>query len=585
MKVLLLHPEDSLPREPHSQRWDLVIDCGRAPAATYEAWSKLTACPILSLYHFAKEIEDLHSCRELLRIGFGALIDRHDIDWWDVLSLRLVPDLVKLLAVNRAAAFVNGSCELYATRWFPLATAFQTAMKSSLTVTQTPAGKIRAHAQHYLRALSKLDRQQIFQIIQDKFDRDHKIRSRFSARKFRSNNEFILLPSAYINVSRMAVRYAELLPSEQFLLVFARDNAKLDSPPSNVMTQALDSYFETESKDYLEMFARWNRLKKELVEQDSTFRIADAAGTLDGIGGELRWVLGVRDAWLNLLEEHAIRGCMSADDTNPYTRIPLLLTKNRRIPTLACHHGALDCNMAIKGVAANFYLAKSKMEYDYLARKCRVDAGKIVLGAPAATKPSTSYIDDSRQPPSWMVFFTEPYETSYWRDEELYRDLLPQLYSLAENLGLQLVFKLHPFESVKGHHNKLRRILGRNSRGIQVLSGPILEDLWRNAKFAVTVQSSTALDCARRGVPVFLLAWLRDPYAGYVPQYAKFQVGYRLENAAEIQHIPQILTAHNWRSRETEEPLDAGRLKSLLTKRASNRGEFLTPASYAISTI
>ena len=565
MKVLLVHPEDSIPSSSRSHRWDLIIDCARAPASSYEAWSKQTACPILSLYQFAQEIEDLHLCRRILGGGFGTLLDRYGIDWWDVLSLRLVPDLLRLIAVERAVRFINSSCELYATRSFPVANAFQNTLQCRLTEMQTRIGRIRANAQHSFRVLSKLDPTQISQVIQDKFDRHHAIRSRFSRRRVRSKDNFILLPSAYVNVSRTAVRYAQLLPSEQFLLVLARQNARLKATPPNVVMHGLDSYFGRLPQDDRELCGYWNQLRQKLIEQDSTFRMADTAGILDGVGAELRWCLSIRDAWLNLLEEHVITGCMSADDTNPYTRIPLLLAKKRGIPTVACHHGAFDCGMAIKGEAADFYLAKTEMEYDYLVRKCRVDAEKVVLGGTApAAYPSLQPSKSSGQP-DWMVFFTEPYEASHWRDEEIYRDLLPKLRFLAENSGLQLVFKLHPFESVKGHRRMLRRILGGSSRGMHVLAGPITDDLWRKTKFALTVQSSAALECAERGVPVFLLSWLRDPYTGYVPQYASFQIGYTLRCAEEIKNIPQVLSGYGWQKPARQEPMDAGRLKSLLT--------------------
>jgi len=65
--------------------------------------------------------------------------------------------------------------------------------------------------------------------------------------------------------------------------------------------------------------------------------------------------------------------------------------------------------------------------------------------------------------------------------------------------------------------------------------------LWNNTKLALTVQSSTALECAALGIPVFLCAWLRDPYAGYVQQYSRFGVGHVLESPSEIAGIPALI--------------------------------------------
>ena len=65
-------------------------------------------------------------------------------------------------------------------------------------------------------------------------------------------------------------------------------------------------------------------------------------------------------------ESENIVGCLCADDSNPYSRIPLILAKRNEVSTLACHHGALDAWMAIKTQHADFYLAKGEMERDYL---------------------------------------------------------------------------------------------------------------------------------------------------------------------------------------------------------------------------
>ena len=59
----------------------------------------------------------------------------------------------------------------------------------------------------------------------------------------------MLLPSAYVNVSRTAASYAALLPSENFLLVYARNSARLKTLPSNVSTTSLDPYFVPADRD------------------------------------------------------------------------------------------------------------------------------------------------------------------------------------------------------------------------------------------------------------------------------------------------------------------------------------------------
>ena len=87
----------------------------------------------------------------------------------------------------------------------------------------------------------------------------------------------------------------------------------------------------------------------------------------------------------------------------------------------------------------------------------------------------------------------------------------------------------------------LRRLIPENASQIEVLAGPPTEQLWNNTLFALTVQSSTALECAALGIPVFLCGWLRDSYSGYVEQYARFGAGHILKSPQQIAEIPRLL--------------------------------------------
>ena len=73
----------------------------------------------------------------------------------------------------------------------------------------------------------------------------------------------------------------------------------------------------------------------------------------------------------------------------PTLEFRLIMAKNRGIPTLACHHGALDFRMAIKVNHADTYLAKSEMELDYLKRICQLPAEKIAVTAPPSVELAT----------------------------------------------------------------------------------------------------------------------------------------------------------------------------------------------------
>jgi hypothetical protein len=540
MKVLLLHSQDAFPRS-GSEKWELVVDFGRAPKITYERWSRQAGCPIVSLYEFAKEVHDLGVVRQLLKLGAGRLIDSSGIDWWDVLSLEIVPQLQQLLLVRRLSMELDASCELYTSRPHPLATALQRLLGVRLTVLESRLQSVIHRASHYRDSISHLDTAQLAQVLVDKFDNDHSIRRRFARRRQPLGKPVILLPSAYVNVSRAALSYAELLPDHQFLLVHTRSNARVPTLPRNVRSASLTPYFVTKS-DKLEtdfLLESWNGLGKHLAGSADVFRMADATGLRGQIPALLRWGLALRDAWSQVFESENVTAFLSGDDDNPPSSIPLIIAKKRGLPALACHHGALNYMMAIKTNQADVYLGKGEMERDYLMRICNLAPEKIVA-APLSSKPRP-WQSAARSSAPWLVFFTEPYQSNGWRSEEVYRDLLPRLCALAETTGLKLVFKLHPFESVKGHRRMLRRVISEHECRIEIVAGPPTSQLWSNTRFALTVQSSTAVECAALGLPVFLCAWLRDSFSGYVPQFARFGVGRVLDSPDQIADIPKLL--------------------------------------------
>jgi hypothetical protein len=542
MKVLLLHPEDTFPLHQCSANlWDLVVDLGRAPASTYERWTRRTGCEVLSLFRFAAEIDDLDRLRELLQLGMGLMVDSSGIDWWDLLCLFMASDLQQLMLVHRLSQELHGNCELFSSRPHPLARALQRLLGARLTIMESRFQSVIHRTRHYQHFFSNLDVAQLAQVLEDKFDGEHSIRRHFTRRSPNSGRPVILLPSAYVNVSRAALAYAATLPEHQFLLVVARSSGKLRSLPANVRSVSLSPYFvRGDKRETASLLDSWKNVRKHLVDRAEEFMIADAAGLLEQIPALLPWGIALRDAWGQLFESENVTACLSADDSNPPSSIPLLMAKKRGLPAIASHHGALDFTMAMKVNHADFYLVKSEMERDYLRRICHLAPEKIAMAAPASSKP-LSLRRQTRRPAPWLVFFTEPYQSYGWRSDEVYRDLLPCLCSLAQTCRLQLVFKLHPFENIKAHRRMLCRLLPEHDHQIEVLAGPPSDQLWNNTRLALTVQSSTALECAALDIPVFLCAWLRDPYSGYVRQYAQYGVGHVLESPEQIADVPALL--------------------------------------------
>jgi hypothetical protein len=540
MRVLLLHSEDRLPKL--LRRFDLIVDLGRAPADSYATWSKEAGCRVVSLYDFAGGGEDLHRIRELLQLGLGHVVDGSGIDWWDVLSLLIEADLRQLMLIGRLAGELKVGCELSATRPSIQASALQALLGAESIEIVSGIGPARRWVRHYREVFFDLDAGQLSQTLQDKFDRKHRLRRRLFQRRRSSNQPVVLMPSAYINVSRTAVSYAALLPRQEFLLVTARNSGRLKTLPANVSTISLDPYFTSAGSGEIAVQTKaWEALKLRLARPGNEFAAAHATGVLNRIPGLMRWGMAVRDAWKQVLESENVVGCLCADDSNPYTRIPLILARNRGIPTLACHHGALDSRMAVKVAHADVYLAKGEIERDYLVRFCGMAANKVVLGGQGKPEAAFARTRIAGPPESWLVFFSEPYQAAGWRADEVYRDLLPKLWSLAQSCGLKLVFKIHPFESLRSHRRMLRNYLPQEEHKIAVIAGAPTSELWRNTRIALTVQSTVALQCASLEIPVFLCSWLRDSTSGYVEQFAKFGAGQILTSADELIAIPDLL--------------------------------------------
>lgn len=538
MKVLLLHPADDLPSG--NSRWDLVIDTARAPRSTYQARGQRTGGRVVSIYDFAEEVEDLYRIRKLLDLGMGRLLDVHGVDWWDVCSLMISPDLQQLMLARRLAGELDGACEVHATRDSSFARGIQAVLGASVVVQRRVSTLDRFRSS--LLAARKLDAGELLQVLQDKFDVNHGFRRYLSARPVSSGNPVVLSPSAYINVTRTIARRAAGFPEKEFYLVLARRSAGIADLPENVRVASLDGYFGRASMDeFRALLQEWEALRERLVLSSDEFLMADAAGVLLRIPSLLRWGLAVRDAWLRVLETENVVECFCADDSNPYTRIPLILAKKRRLPTLACHHGALDNRMAFKRSHADAYLVKSEMERDYTVRICRVPADRVVF--------ERSVENSIAQVPArggsgqgCIVFFTEAYHSAGFREEEIYRELMPAMLTAGHVLGLRVVIKLHPFDSVKKLQQSLRSVLsGVDRRRVHIWSGAMSEERWWKTRVAVTGQSSVSLDSQSRGIPTFLCQWLSDPFSGYQKQFVSFGIGRLLSSVAEVGRIPEML--------------------------------------------
>lgn len=573
MKILLLHPEDDPESGPWTTRpWDRVIDLGLGGENSYARWSQRFGCSVSTLNSFRCGFEDFRQVRRLLDFGCGKLIDQHGLDWWEIMSLLLHGNLETLVLLQRLVQSLDSSDEVYVSRPGLHANLLQPLLPGRLKVLSGDAPQ-KTGLMHYLRVSRKLSAAQVLDVFWDKYDAGYQFRGRFSRKPRPSPHPLVLLPTAYINVSRTGIAYAHTFSEEHFLLVTTRRSGWVPRLPRNVEAHWLSSYASVRNRDgeNADMLARWRSLLKEMV-QTTELEILNQMGYLDSFPRWLCRGFEVRDAWHNVLHTEPVAAVLCADDSNPYTRIPLLLAQARGLPNIACHHGALDGRYVFKRTYGDVVWAKGRMEEDYLVRKCGVPPGKVEIAAPAL---AVDWAAAARKQPDgpahpYVIFFSESCEAAGGRQKEFYRDILPPLADLARAAGRKLIVKLHPAESEPERAALLDQVLSPEQRSAtRLISGPLSEDLLAKAWFGITILSTVAMECAIRGIPCFLCQWLECWPFQYVEQFTRFGVGIGLKSPGDIARIPQYLEAHSLPEDVREncwQPAPAGRLRDLLTK-------------------
>jgi hypothetical protein len=539
MRILLLHPEDSARRGPWArQQWDLVVDLGKSSRFSEQQWEAQYQCPILRADTFQEGIADVRRVREILASGQGQLIDEEGIDWWD-LNLRFVPEMLAVLTLRRVAVELSSEAELWATRAAWQMGILQSLCKKSIRI--FGGGRLArstARAGHYSGIWRRFSSAQIKEILLDKYDSGYRWRSRFASKPQPCPQPVVLLPSAYVNVSRMAGAYAALLPEQPFLLIAARQSARQFDAPKNVQIRDLASYAASDfpEGEAQSLLARWTELQAELGSFPELHLLAQA-GILESFPGWLRDGLGSRDAWRQVLAREPVSAVVCGDDSNMTTRLPVLLATHREIPTADFHHGAFDGRYLLKRLASDVYLTKSEMEREYLSRVCGLPQERLIMAAPQSASAAVP-LEMRTRAGGATIFFSEPYELAEMRAEEVYREVVPPLARLAQEQGRSLIIKLHPFESLSQRARIVRDILSFDlAKSVTWVDGPITRELMSKAWFGVTVESSAVLDCLERGVTCFLCAWLAYSPFGYLEQYERFGVGEVLNDASQIAEI------------------------------------------------
>ena len=539
MRALVLHPEDSLFDSHWSgTHWDFVFDLGTAGANIYSEWENRLGGHVAGLIAF-RSSDDAARLRDLLSFARSKIVDDLGLDWWELNCVFFYQAFDQAMLLLRLADELRHCDEVVVSRpGFP-ARVLQLLLGERVCVSQpAPWSQAGARLKHYGRLLSKFSPSQLAEICSDKFDPEYSLRRRFPQKASQLKQPVVLFPSAYSNASKMLAAYARMLPDQQFLLVATRRSATLFQPPSNVHLVSLAAYSHARRSParLSSLLKKWNHVLTT-TEYVPEWNQLHRAGALDSFPRLLSTGMAIRDAWLNVFQQHDVSAVFSGDEGNPYVCIPLKLAAGRGIPSLSVHHGALDGRFALKEPSAELILAKSTMELDYLMR-CGLEPCRLVLGAPAVRSATSTAAPSG----SDIIFFSEPYEVFSGRTEEIYRQLLPPLCKLAVTAGRKILLKLHPFESAHDRGRWIRRVLCPAERdSVQIVNGPLTPALFDRAWFGITVQSTVAIECAIAAIPCFLCDWLSDPLFGYARHFSKFGAGYLLKSPDDIATIPQIL--------------------------------------------
>ena len=499
MRLLLLHPDDSPLAGPWAgQRWDAVFDLARSGWAACERWTRVFGCPVKPIDGLRNGYAEIGRVRELLQLGLGRLVDREGLDWWELAAILVHQHLESLVLLRKFANDVPRNGEVWITRNGLEAHALRLWLGTRLHVISSP---VRKGLRHYLSRLWRLPSAQVVQVLGDKYDAGYRVRRHLHQRARSSDQPVILVPSSYINMSLTGTAYARLAPDTRFLLVSTRQSGKLREVPDNVRQAWLAAYAGDSSADeYREIMNRWSGLKKE-IEAVPELAALLQAGLIDDFPRRFADGLTIRNAWLRVLNIEPVETVLCCDDNNPHTHIPLLLAGQRGLPTVACHHGAFDGRQLFKKNHADVILAKGTMERDYLIKTCGVDPSVVQIGAPSSPEGRAS---TRKSDGDWIVFFSEPYEMTAGRTEEIYRDVMPGLIDLGQRTGKRLVVKLHPSENLPDRQSLTQRVLTKEQRGtIQWVTGRFGSELLQRTWFGLTVQSSVAMECAVFGVPCF----------------------------------------------------------------------------------
>src|SRR5205085_4764708 len=137
---------------------------------------------------------------------------------------------------------------------------------SRLRIAASANGTSRKGVRHYASRLRELPNAQILQTLGDKFDAGYRVRRHWHRRSGVRQQPVVLLPTAYVNVSRMLIEYAQVVPGAKFLLLATRRSGRVRQVPDNVDQEWLAAYADNAGNgdEHRDISARWAKLKCDL---------------------------------------------------------------------------------------------------------------------------------------------------------------------------------------------------------------------------------------------------------------------------------------------------------------------------------
>ncbi len=192
------------------QSWGRIVDLGRAGGSAYQRWGKRFACAAESV--MTADLQDYRRVRQLIAAGCGRVIDREGVDWWELMAVGLDQQIGSVLSLQKFADGLRDGDQVFATRGGFRVDALENMLGRGISRFASGSRSLGEKLRHYAKLPGKFSGSQLGEIFWDKYDGDYRIRGRFSPKRKTSDQPVVLLPSAYGNVSRMGMRYAEMLP-------------------------------------------------------------------------------------------------------------------------------------------------------------------------------------------------------------------------------------------------------------------------------------------------------------------------------------------------------------------------------------